>query len=190
MKYGRHVYGVAYSFSVYELALHDGNVRKALETILETSTQLFSEAGFDPSLLVDFTEIAMDTLQSTHSESALLEAFNDSSTSNCIVAFFRFLVSGYLKTHTDEYAMFVEGMDLRGYCEGVVEVFGKESDELEVMAMVKVMGIAVNVIYLDGRGDDTQIIHHLFQNNNSNSKQTELKVNLLYRPGHYDVLYN
>ena len=59
----------------------------------------------------------------------------------------------------------------------------KESDHIHIIALTDALGVCVRVVYMD-RGGDSSVNHHDFPEDNSRPS-----VNLLYRPGHYDILY-
>lgn len=58
----------------------------------------------------------------------------------------------------------------------------KESDHIHIIAMSTALGTGVRVRYMD-RGAGTDVTAHDFPEGSTPS------VHLLYRPGHYDILY-
>ena len=60
----------------------------------------------------------------------------------------------------------------------------KESDHIHIIALSEALGIHVRVEYMD-RGDGGTVNYHDFPEDGSPPH-----VCLLYRPGHYDILYN
>ncbi len=56
---------------------------------------------------------------------------------------------------------------------------GKESDHIHVIALTAAIGVSVRILYMD-RGQGAA---HDFP------EGSDPKIHLLYRPGHYDVLY-
>lgn len=64
-----------------------------------------------------------------------------------------------------------------------VEPMAKESDHIHIIALTDALGVCVRVVYMD-RGGDSSVNHHDFPEDGSRPL-----VFLLYRPGHYDVLY-
>lgn len=64
-----------------------------------------------------------------------------------------------------------------------VEPMAKESDHIHIIALTDALGVCVRVVYMD-RGGDSSVNLHDFPEDGS----TPL-VTLLYRPGHYDILY-
>jgi ubiquitin thioesterase protein OTUB1 len=59
---------------------------------------------------------------------------------------------------------------------------GKECDHLQIIALTSALGVPVRVEYMD-RGEGDQCNHHHFP------EDSTPVVTLLYRPGHYDILY-
>jgi ubiquitin thioesterase protein OTUB1 len=58
----------------------------------------------------------------------------------------------------------------------------RESDHIHVIALTAIINISVSIIYLD-RTDQTKAIPHNFP------EGSEPKLYILYRPGHYDIIY-
>ena len=58
----------------------------------------------------------------------------------------------------------------------------KESDHIHIIAMSTALGTGVSVRYMD-RGAGTDVTAHNFPEGSTPA------VHLLYRPGHYDILY-
>lgn len=78
---------------------------------------------------------------------------------------------------------------------------GEESDHVHITALSDALGVPIRVVYLDRSSSDSggiNVNHHDFvpssgdpssSGSSSSSKITEPFVVLLYRPGHYDILY-
>jgi ubiquitin thioesterase protein OTUB1 len=87
---------------------------------------------------------------------------------------------------------------------------GEESEEVHIIALCDALGVPIRVVYLDrsirGTEDHTANHHDFFPSTNSNLQNDESNemdaandlskqenhvpfVTLLYRPGHYDILY-
>ena len=64
-----------------------------------------------------------------------------------------------------------------------VEPMAKESDQIHIIALTDALGVCVRVVYMD-RGGNSSVNHHDFPEDGD-----QPLVNLLYRPGHYDILY-
>lgn len=62
-----------------------------------------------------------------------------------------------------------------------VEPMYRESDHMHVIALGSALNMGIRVVYLD-RGESSPPAHEFPEN-------CTPQVTLLYRPGHYDVLY-
>lgn len=58
----------------------------------------------------------------------------------------------------------------------------KESDHIHIIALTAAIGVPVRVVYLD-RGQGGNVTSHDFP------EGSQPKLFLIYRPGHYDILY-
>lgn len=59
---------------------------------------------------------------------------------------------------------------------------GKESDHIHIIALAGALDVAIRVEYMD-RGAGASVTTHEFPDG------SQPKIWLLYRPGHYDILY-
>ncbi len=63
-----------------------------------------------------------------------------------------------------------------------VDPMYRESDHIHIGALTAALGVGVRVEYMD-RGNGGEVNHHDFP------EGSPPFVHLLYRPGHYDILY-
>lgn len=87
------------------------------------------------------------------------------------------------------------------FCKSAVEPMGEESDHVHIIALSDALGVPIRVMYLDRSSCDSggiSINHHDFVpasgdvSSDCGAAGSEIKipfVTLLYRPGHYDILY-
>lgn len=73
---------------------------------------------------------------------------------------------------------------------------GEESDHIHITALSDALGVSIRIAYLDRSHDDkgsVTVNHHDFTPTvgDLTGATVEIKpfVTLLYRPGHYDILY-
>jgi ubiquitin thioesterase protein OTUB1 len=64
-----------------------------------------------------------------------------------------------------------------------VEPMYKESDHIHVIALTNATQMPASIVYLD-RGDQQQATKHNFPEDSSP------EISILYRPGHYDIIYS
>lgn len=82
------------------------------------------------------------------------------------------------------------------FCKASVEPMGEESDHVHIIALSDALGVPIRVMYLDRSSCDAgniSVNHHDFspEANSSDAAAAAEKpyITLLYRPGHYDILY-
>lgn len=129
-------------------------------------------------------------------DSLILERFNDEEVSNAIIYYFRLLASAWLKANSVTYRDFIpDGLGVDNYSKDMLEPPNTEIEHLGMTLLIDVLmkpvGIAVEIVYLD-RSEGTHVNSHLIQAEDDNG----IPINpggpiahLLYRPGHYDILY-
>uniref|UniRef100_A0A673JKD2 Ubiquitin thioesterase OTUB1 n=1 Tax=Sinocyclocheilus rhinocerous TaxID=307959 RepID=A0A673JKD2_9TELE len=113
----------------------------------------------------------------------LLSSFNDQSVSDYIVVYLRLLTSGYLQREHVFFQHFIEGgRSVKEFCQQEVEPMSKESDHIHIIALAQALNVSILVEYMD-RGEGGTVNNHVFP------EGSEPRIFLLYRPGHYDILY-
>ncbi|KAL8691043.1 MAG: hypothetical protein Q9218_003645 [Villophora microphyllina] len=193
----------AVAFGYFEALLHSSDPHRALAEVarLKSLNNLLDSVGYDRIIYEDFVEETLGILQliptlSSHDDgAALLEALNRPGVWDCIIAHFRFVTSAWMKTHADTYVHFVpENSTIDQYCKIHIEPHAVEIEHLGLQALVdavvKPAGIAVQVLYLDLSAGDQVTEHWPAAAPSANSSYDGAHtIRLLYRPGHYDILY-
>ncbi|KAL9188861.1 hypothetical protein ACHAXT_011351 [Thalassiosira profunda] len=107
--------------------------------------------------------------------------------------FLRVMSAAQMKSQPDHYLPFVmaeDYMDVPSYCSREVEPMGRECSMVGVSALAECLGVRVVIEYVDGRmGENEKVVNHVFGEGDGGDKGERLTVTLLYRPGHYDILY-
>lgn len=112
----------------------------------------------------------------------------ENGTSEYVTWYLRVVTAAHLKSDPDRFIHFIEGgMDIPTFCSREVEPMGRESEMVQVLALAEAMSVDVAIEYLDGRYFDKALTRHEFAGSDGGNSTT--KVTLLYRPGHYDILY-
>lgn len=179
----------SFGFKILEECLSDKTLAdKLIEAAQKAKTHLV-QIGYPEYTVEDFLETFLELANLTKKEnciiSDLLELFNNQSYSDYCVVFLRLIVSSYLQENEAFYSAFVEGYpSMRDFCSQEVEPMSKESDHIHIIALSNALGITIQVEYMDRSGDEEKVNHHLFPDDGSHPSMF-----LLYRPGHYDILY-
>ncbi|RUS22152.1 peptidase C65 Otubain-domain-containing protein [Endogone sp. FLAS-F59071] len=191
-----HLALIAFAFAWFESLLLDPNpetLNRAVKT-LKSTPDLLLNAGFQQLVIEDFYDVTLEQLQLLPQRrdcpDDLLAAFQSDEVSNTIVMHFRFVTSAYLKYHAAEYEPFllVEMVSIDEFCSSNVEAFGRESDQYQIIALTKALGVPVEVAYLDGTSGENVTFHEFWPDEADKARGVK-PLKLIYRPGHYDILY-
>ncbi|KAJ4773228.1 Ubiquitin thioesterase [Rhynchospora pubera] len=154
-----------------------------------------------------FTDVLESCLQGTEDSLSLNELLvkaRDQMISDCAVMFFRFITSAEMQTRAEFYQPFLSDNIMVQFCKTSVEPMGEESDNIHMIALSNALGVPIRVICIDSKAPEPgkpPLNDHEFypscDNNLQNNGSTDLSkkenydliVTLLYRPGHYDILY-
>ncbi|CAH1646399.1 unnamed protein product [Spodoptera littoralis] len=188
----------AFSYAYLEHLLTDKSEFDKFYEIAKNSKEILVALGFSQFTVEDFYETFMevvqrvgeqaggspDSLESVRAE--LHDKFNKQGYSDYIVVYLRLVTSGQLQTENDFYQNFIEGpRTVTEFCRQEVEPMYKESDHIHIIALSNALNVGVRVKYMD-RGEGSQVSKVIAHDFPEGSKPL---VHLLYRPGHYDILY-
>ncbi|XP_078262933.1 uncharacterized protein LOC144597434 isoform X1 [Rhinoraja longicauda] len=175
----------ALSFAYLESLLENKKgVKKLRKKVIQSREELlaagFAEKAFENSFST-FMDV-IDLVEADGSVSKLLAVFNDRGASDHLVQYLRLLTSAYLQKQSEFFEFFLEGgISIKDFCAQEVEPMAVESDHIHITALTQALGISIQVEYMDKT--DTEINHHIFP------EGSKPLVYLLYKPGHYDILY-
>lgn len=202
----------SFMFSYLERILETKDEAEAQRMLarLPYCRKLLISAGYLEFTWEDFMTVFSEQIESvrpmletTISLDTLVQRCRDSGVSDYVVMFFRFVTSCEIQHRAEFFEPFVFGtsdMSVIKFCRTCVEPMGEESDHIHITALIDVLQVPVRVVYLDGSlsGNDAEtadVNHHDFipgESDGSASVVQEIKepfAVLLYRPGHYDILY-
>lgn len=176
----------AFGFAYLERLLHDKSDIPRFKGVVNQSKSDLVTLGYPQFTLDDFFDTFLDVLsrvESSCTPEELYDTFNDQGVSDYLIVTWRLLVTCYLQQNGEFFANFLEGhRDIKEFCCQEVEPMNKECDHIHITALTSAVDIPVRVEYMD-RGDGGMVNHHDFPENSKPS------ITLLYRPGHYDILY-
>ena len=149
------------------------------------------ELGFPQFTVEDFYDTFLDTLDKLKNTPAdnldqfLTSTFNDQGLSDYLVVFLRLLTSKHLQQNAEFFQNFIDsGKTVSEFCSTEVEPMYQESDNIHVSALVADSGVRIRIVYLDRGGDGLKTSVIDFPEPGSDPD-----IHLIYRPGHYDILY-
>ncbi|GLT86776.1 hypothetical protein SLE2022_048940 [Rubroshorea leprosula] len=179
---------------------------------IEECRKMLRTLGYADFTFEDFFALFLEQLESvipgnetSISHHELIIQSQDQSVSDYVVMFFRFVTSAEIQKRAEFFEPFVLGLtnaSVEQFCKSSVEPMGEESDHVHITALSDALGVPIRVVYLDRSSCDSgtgsvSVNHHDFiptsvANPGAKSDSTEaIKpfIMLLYRPGHYDILY-
>lgn len=183
----------AFGFSLFQSLLRSTSATQEitrLKTVADNIKADLYKLGFNftvDDFYENFTEALDDVQEGRISTPDQLreEIFNNPSRSDYMVVFLRLVTSSHLRMNEEFFAAFIEnGLSVKDFCQTEVEPMQKESDHIHVIAITEAMGVGVRINYLDRGGCVSKVNTHDFPEGVPNPA-----IHLLYRPGHYDILY-
>lgn len=172
------------------LALRPGEAPALVATLKSLEPQLTALFG---EFVRDFTEVLLEIVEGVAAGTIttteeVYSRFTSDDGAYLIVAL-RYIVSAYLQTNADDYAPFVEGLGyatVKDYCSTEVETVDHESDNVQLAAFARAMNVCLLVYGLD-RNAGANVTEYAF-NDEGNEDGHRLTIELLYMPGHYNLL--
>ncbi|THU43948.1 hypothetical protein C4D60_Mb02t02240 [Musa balbisiana] len=150
------------------------------------------------SLFIDLLKSVIQENDNSISHELLLDKSCDQTFSDNVVLFLRMVTSGELRIRAEFFAPFagVESTGMAKFCQDSVETMGEDCDHVHITALCDALGVPTRVECLDqstSSSGDLTPKHHDFipmQSGASDAGNPPVPlVTLLYRPGHYDILY-
>jgi len=148
-------------------------------------SELLVRAGFEPSAVDIFFEVAqeeLEALRAAHSLDAMLELLTDDMRSKYLITYLRLCCSAQLRLDHEQYQPFLPEpyAAVDRFCADEVEPCDREVDQLQIQALCAAFGCSIRTVMLD-RSPGTAA-------NELVLGEGPLLVTLLFRPGHYDLL--
>ncbi|VDP81757.1 unnamed protein product [Echinostoma caproni] len=208
----------AFGFAYMEHLLTGKRIKEAarLKRKCDDCRDTLLSLGYTQFTVEDFHEQFTAMIDRFSTEGATLqeleETFNNQAYSDYYVVFLRLLVSAFMQKHAVFYANFIdEGRTINQFCETEVEPMARESDNIHVAALALAVGLPIAIENCQQSGELNRIefpaeVDHLSTDKGTEKSQKEDNpateasedsysipslppVTLLYRPGHYDILY-
>ncbi|KAG9247152.1 peptidase C65 Otubain-domain-containing protein [Calycina marina] len=193
----------AIAFAYFEklLQLSDaGQFELEIARLVSLDNYIETVGGQDPSYFMDMTEETIELLKDLLAlldnpqvaRNTLLERFNDNGRAPSIIYHMRLLAVSWLRGHAEEYQGFLDG-SIEDYCTRDLMAVNAEIDHMGMTLLIdifiKPVGLSVEIVYLD-RSEGTEVNTHIYRPiDQSGVSQIGPMIYILYRPGHYDLLY-
>ena len=160
----------------------------------KSNEKVEKEGGYDATAIEIFHESLVDLVTSivdgtTTPEKIHEELLEENSTSDYCTWYCRVLTGTQLKSDPDRFLPYLEdgSLDVFSFCQKSVEPMGVECTMVQVLALAEIFEVQVKIEYLDGRditNSNSKLMQHQF-----GPEHAKTSLTLLYRPGHYDILY-
>ncbi len=148
--------------------------------------------GFEPIIYEDFSECFWNFATNAEQGTTTLESLWDGEEYSCDMAvmYLRLLTSAEMKTNMDMYSAFIdsEDGDFVRWCERNVEAVGVDADQVQMIALSRSIGVPLTIANLGSGECETDLSISTFEIESINESLPKT-ITLLYRPGHYDLLY-
>lgn len=184
----------AFLYSLCENLFRSTKEEKSrLKTFCEQSCEkAVKEGGYDETAIEVFHEslvglIAAIVDGTTTQEKVQTELLEENSTSDYCTWFMRVLTATHLKSDPNRFIPYLEDcyVDIHAFCQKQVEPMAVECTMVSVLALAEVFDVQIKIEYLDGH----DIRNDKLQQHQFGPEKAETSLTLLYRPGHYDILY-
>ncbi|CAL0334379.1 unnamed protein product [Lupinus luteus] len=201
--------GFMFSYLEHILQSQDQHEIDRVKENVEKSRKALQTLGYPELTFEDFFSLFLEELdcviqgkETSISHEELVLRSRDQSISDYVVMFFRFVTSAAIQKRSEFFEPFILGLSnttVEQFCKSYVEPMGEESDHVHITALSDALGVPIRVVYLDRSSCDTggvSVNHHDFMpvdgdltNASGSSEKKNPFITLLYRPGHYDILY-
>lgn len=148
------------------------------------------ELGYSQLTVGDFCEQYQEFVAKSlkgMSVEELEKTFRDDGEGDYLIYFARLATSAAIQSDPETFAPFAVALgkaDLKSFCTSFVEPPRVEADEMQITGLASGFRRRLIVEYLDGSGGPLN--NHVFE---PSTGAAGAEVALLYRPGHYDLLY-
>jgi len=184
-----------YSYFEKILASADVGLVQQEKIRIQTFEDTMKMVGIDYDIIIDMFDYTWELFDKIMhavevrnlNEQVVLDDMNDEIKSNSIVYHFKMMTSAYMQLRADQYEPFLE-MPISEYRVARIDPSNQEIDQIGLQALTDAIispaGFALEVLYLD-RSYGEEVTPHPFSENMQNAPT----IRLLYRPGHYDIIY-
>ncbi|KAJ8604363.1 hypothetical protein CTAYLR_002555 [Chrysophaeum taylorii] len=159
-----------------------------IREVVKGSKKKLLDVGYDESAMDMFWEMfaeLLDQVPSLTPDALHLKLNDEQGVSNHVVWFCRALSATQIKLNADRFAPFIMGedglADVDKFCRTEVEPVNHECEQVQIIALTEMLQVPVTIEYLDASGHPSSIVF---------PEGAHPTVKLLYRPGHYDILYD
>jgi ubiquitin thioesterase protein OTUB1 len=194
----------AIGFSYFEKLIESGDQAKIEGEVarLMSMNPLLTTMGNYPyweemaeEMLDYMREVAQNVSNPQYAHQLNQDKWNEPGASDSMIYYLRLLVGTFIKNDPAAFEPFItDGSGVAGYCAQQIDIPNREIEEIGVSALVQILlkpaGFVLEVAMLD-RSLGSEVNHYRWPEEANGQNEADLGpiIYLLYRPGHYDILY-
>ena len=169
---------------------HEESERKRFTQFMKESLDYLLAAKYERVSIEAFQEMMVelfdDDIPKMKEIADVEKLFANRGESEHVVWYSRVLCAAYMKLNADRFLPFLgeEWPSVEEYCSREVEPQGKECEQLQIIALAEVLQVRVQIEYLSPTSTENSEPVCL------GPEDARLMIKFLYRPGHYDILYD
>jgi ubiquitin thioesterase protein OTUB1 len=184
-----------YLYRILELCMDDhGEQSKAsiFEQFINKQLEIFESCGHASYIVEDFVDTVRDLLTYCRSSEStivgLLDRLSVPGVNDYLMAYARLLTACHMKLNAEQFQPFVPEnfASLDSYIDTQINPVNCDADYLACVALSSALGqeFAIKILYLDQ--SPGKLNSFIFP---EGSDPTLVPIHLLFRPGHYDIIY-
>lgn len=189
----------SYLFGILEKCLTDQKLREHVVNffVTESLDSCGKVGGYEEMIISDMQDEVLDDLLRVLNfidDDRKLSAATDKTVDdvhsaflkddlNYSICYLRCCTSTGIKKDREQYAPFLE-QDIDSFCISEVDPINKEADMVQIQALTTFCKVPIAIHYLDQNPGDVCNLMEF-----GDKSLVAEPINLLYRPGHYDLLY-
>ena len=180
-----------YRLFEYICMKNDNQLYNELLKKIEGVKELTAKNGYDWILVEDFYNVFYGEFCSCFNSvnnngvsvrDYMDDLFKDKDKGNYLIYFIRFCIAAYLKENRETYEVYAEG-NFDNWIVKEVEAIDNEADQIQIMACVNYFDIGVKIEYLNKNKNEVVTFPE-------DKKDEDIFIEVLFTPGHYDILYH
>ena len=180
-----------YRIFEYTCMRNDNQLYNEILKKIEGVKELTTKNGYDWILVEDFYNVFYGEFCSCFNSvndngvsvrDYMDNLFKDKEKGNYLIYFIRFCIASYLKENRMLYEVYIEG-NFDTWIVKEVEAIDNEADQIQIMACVNYFDIGVKIEYLNKHKNEVVKFPE-------DKKDEDIFIEVLFTPGHYDILYH
>jgi len=192
--YRAFIFGALEYFMTRPKRLHEfrAHIQKVAQAIVH-------EFNYQTYIIEDMHEPFDELLKSLEdpgmTSDSLAEMLNEQGYSDYYVAFLRLIVSCQLQRESELFSNFIpmdQASSIKEFCSREVEPMAKEADHVHITALTHALRVSIRIESVDPRSHFQHVFSPPLDGENGSNKSeqdNEPVVTLLFKPGHYDIIY-